>query len=217
PSGWTTPSGGGLHLITQSEVDGLGRTTKLTDPNGNVTYAVYKDSNYEVRVYRGWDSATNLPTGPTEVSREDRPGSYTETLTMSATPTVDGNGRPTGAEAIGSLQTLARTYVSAGGQVTQSDAYFNLSGLTYSTSTSLGTENVNFYRTRYGYDERGRQDRVQLPTGTIERAVYDARGRVASTWVGTNDTPASGEWSPTNNTAPANMVQVGANVYDNGG
>src|SRR5262249_35087985 len=29
PSGWSTPSGGGLHLVTQMEVDGLGRTTKL--------------------------------------------------------------------------------------------------------------------------------------------------------------------------------------------
>jgi hypothetical protein len=28
PSGWTTPSGGGLELITQMQVDGLGRTVK---------------------------------------------------------------------------------------------------------------------------------------------------------------------------------------------
>jgi hypothetical protein len=35
-----------------------------------------------------------------------------------------------------------------GGQVSQTDAYFNLSWLTYSTSTSLGTENTHFYRTR---------------------------------------------------------------------
>jgi RHS repeat-associated protein len=40
---------------------------------------------------------------------------------------------------------------------------------------------------------------------------------VVSTWVGTNDTPASGYWSPTNNTAPSNMVQVSADLYDGGG
>ena len=50
-----------------------------------------------------------------------------------------------------------------------------------------------------------------------ERTVYDALSGVVSTWVGTNDTPASGTWSPTNNTSPANMVQVTANVYDGGG
>src|SRR6185312_15791290 len=38
-----------------------------------------------------------------------------------------------------------------------------------------------------------------------------------SRWVGTDDTPASGFWSPTNNTAPSNMVDVEDDVYDNGG
>jgi RHS repeat-associated protein len=34
---------------------------------------------------------------------------------------------------------------------------------------------------------------------------------------GTNDTPASGQWSPTNNTSPSNMVQITGDVYDGGG
>src|SRR6202011_1770650 len=41
PSGWSTPAGGGLHLVTQREVDNLGRTTKLTAPGGNITYTVF--------------------------------------------------------------------------------------------------------------------------------------------------------------------------------
>src|SRR5262249_6432745 len=148
----------------------------------------------------------------------DRPGSYSEALTMTATPTVDGSGRPTGQESIASLQTLSRRYTNSAGHVISDDAYFNLSGLTYSTSASLGTENTNFYRTRYDYiNPRGWLNRVQTPTGTITRTVYDSLGRVSSTWVGTNDTPASGSWSPTNNTSPANMVKVSENVYDSGG
>jgi RHS repeat-associated protein len=217
PSGWSTPSGGGLHLVAQTEVDALGRVTKLTNAGGNVSYAVYKDSNHEVRIYDGWDSATNRPTGPTVVYREDRPGSYFETLTMSAAPAVDGNGRPTGTEAISSLQTLSRSYTSSAGQVTHADGYFNLSGLTYSTSTTLGTENTHFYRTRYAFDSRGRLARMQTPTGTIYRFVYDAMDRLSSKWVGTNDTPPSGEWSPTNNGAPSNMVKVAEYIYDGGG
>src|SRR5258708_29576608 len=98
--------------------------------------------------------------------REDRPGGYVETLSMSAAPTVDGSGRPTGQESISSLQSLARSYTNAAGQVVSSDEYFNLSGLSYSTSTTLGTENTNFYRTRYGYDQRGPPNMAKTPTGT---------------------------------------------------
>jgi len=212
PTGWVTPSGGGLHLISTFVVDSLGRATQSSDSNGNVTYTVYNDANHETRVYRGWTGTTT--TGPTEDFREDRPGSYTESLTMSATPHVTG-GAPDGTEAIRNIQTLSRSYTNAAGQTTQSDAYFNMTGVTYSTAKFIGTINSNYYETATGYDHEGRQNRTQLPTGTIDRTVYDGLGRVVSTWVGTNDTPPSGEWSPTNNGAPANMVQVTANVYDN--
>src|SRR5205085_2639139 len=111
PSGWSTPTGGGLHLLTSIEVDSLGRGTKVTDPNGNVTYTVYNDPNHEMRTYAGWNSSTNTPTGPTQMVREDRNYStgYTEALTMSATPAVSG-GRPTGTESVSSVQTLSRSY-----------------------------------------------------------------------------------------------------------
>src|SRR5262249_55208997 len=120
PSGWATPTGGGLHLLTQYEVDALGRTTKLTDPAGNVTYTVYKDTNHEVRNYAGWNSFTSAPTGPTVVTRTDLSGTYAETLTMSAAPNLTG-GRPDGTEAVGGVQTLARSYVNAAGQVAYAD------------------------------------------------------------------------------------------------
>jgi hypothetical protein len=86
PTGWATPAGGGLHLITRMAVDGLGRTRKLTDPLGNVTYTAFNDANYEVRTYPGWNSASGTPTGPTLDSRQDRPGSYSESLSLSAAP-----------------------------------------------------------------------------------------------------------------------------------
>ena len=207
---------GRLNLTTNTVVDALGRPLKVTDPNGNVTYTVYNDANHEVRVYPGWNGTTT--TGPTQVYREDRSHdpSYTETFTMSATPHVT-NGQPDGTEAYAFLQSLSRTITSRGGQVIETDAYFNLGGVPYSTSTYLGTAGTNYYATQYTYDTpRGWLTRVLSPTGTIYRTVYDALGRVLSTWVGTNDTPASGSWSPTNNTAPSNMVQVTGNVWDGG-
>jgi RHS repeat-associated protein len=215
PSGWSTPSGGGLHLTSTYEVDALGRTTKATRPDGVVDYTVYNDPAHEVRSYPGWNASANAPTGPTAVSREDRARGYTETLTMSAAPAVSG-GRPTGAEAVSAVQSLSRSSVNAAGQAVSSDAYFDLSGLTYSTSASLGTEGTHFYRTEQGYDAGGRPNRTVSPQDTITRTVYDGQGRAASEWVGTDDTPTTGFWSPTN-TAGTNLVKVREYEYDGGG
>jgi RHS repeat-associated protein len=216
PPGWSTPPGGGLNLVTRYQVDNLGRTTGATDPNGNVTYTVYDDPAHEMRVYPGWNSGTGRPTGPTEVYRYDLPGSYRETLTMSAAPHLTG-GVPDGTEPITNMQTLHRDYTNAAGQYVRMDMYYDLTGLTYSTAPFIGAQNTNYYTTQSSYDHRGRLEKTVTPTGTITRTVYDGLGRVVSNWVGTNDTPASGFWSPDNNTPPANMVEVKADVYDNGG
>ncbi|WP_439623362.1 RHS repeat-associated core domain-containing protein [Gemmata sp.] len=215
PSGWATPSGGGLHLTTAYEVDAQGRVTKATTPEGRVNYTVYNDAAHEVRSYQGWNSGTNTPTGPTVVTREDRARGYTETLTTTAAPAVSG-GRPTGAESVGQVQSLSRSYVNAFGQVVSADAYFDLGGVTYSTAANLGTEGVNYYRIRYGYDHYGRKNKVTSPEGTITRTEYDGLGRRVSDWVGTDDTPTTGFWSPTN-LAGTNTVKVAAYEYDGGG
>jgi hypothetical protein len=120
---------------------------------------------------------------------------------MSATPAVSGGGEPTGAESVSSVQTLWRGYRNAAGQVTHEDAYFNLSGVSYSTAANLGTENTHYYRTRFGYDPNGALERTQSPTGTITRTVHDALVRPIAVWVGTHDTPTWGSWAPGNNTS----------------
>jgi RHS repeat-associated protein len=217
PTGWTTPTGGGLHLTTNYQVDLLGRTTKETSPAGNVTYTVYNDSSHEVRIYPGWDSTNNVPTGPTQVYREDRARGYTESLTMSATPNLTG-GRPDGSEAIANVQSLSRDVLNAAGQVVDEDEYVSLAGTSYSAlSVTLGASGTNYNRTQFAYDHLGRLNRTVTPTGTIYRTVTDGQGRVVSTWVGTNDTPGSGFWSPTNNTSPSNMVDTTDFQYDAGG
>ena len=221
PSGWSTPSGGGLNLVTSYVVDSLGRTTQETSPGGNVTYTVYDDANHAQRVYPGWhqDLTSGLwtTTGPVQVIRDDLPNNYSESLTYAYTP-ASGVTVPTGTDTIANLQTLSRTLMNGAGQVVETDAYFDLSGITYSTTSSqLGSVNVNYYATTYGYDVDGNQNRQVAPTGTITRTVYDGQGRALSSWIGTNDTPSSGTWSPTNNTGTSNMVRVGATTYDNGG
>lgn len=214
PSGWGTISGAGLHLKTTTEVDDLGRPTKQTNPAGVSSFTVYNDVNHEVRMYQGWDTTNLVPTGPTIVVRSDQANGYTESLAMTATPSVS-SGRPTGTESISGIQAISRATVGPSGQVTSSDTYFNLSGLTYTTGSTLGTENTHFYRTNYGYDSRGRKSRVVSPLGTIYRTVIDGQGRLVSDWVGTDDTPTSGAWTPSN-TAGTNLTKRAEYEYDGG-
>lgn len=371
PTGWTTPTGGGLELISTYAVDALGRTTEQTDPNGNITYTVYNDPAHQTRVYPGWQSTTGTATstgttttlvdtsltgsvsyvgqtllitagtdsgqsetvtaynasthtltvgsaftsattsssqfilagttGPIQVTTDYRPqtvvtgqatgtGStstlvdstdlnssgqyvglelmitsgtdagqtatviaynssthtltfssaftsatdstthfvlnsttdYDETLATSAAPAINSSGLPTGAEAVTSsnIQSLSREITNDAGQTIEGDDYFSLSGVTYSQSTLyLGSSSNNsatgdYSATFYHYNARGWQDIVTDPTGTITRTIYDGLGRVVSTWVGTDDTPSSGYWSPTNNTSPSNMVDVEDFNYD---
>ena len=181
-------------------------------------YDVYLDTQYEVREYDGWNSGTGLPTGPTIVTREDRPGSYFETLTMSATPHLTG-GVPDGSEAISGLQALGRDYTDTAGRTTESDEYFNLSGVTYSTSPHIGTLNTNYYATDYGFDAAGNPERVQDAVGTVTDTLYDGLGRPTAVYVGTNDTtsPAGQPWSPGNASSSSNMIQTEGDIYDGNG
>jgi hypothetical protein len=82
-------------------------------------------------------------------------------------------------------------------------------------SSGDGSVDTNYAETLYAYDAQGRRDRVESPAGTITRSVFDDVGRLESQWVGTDDTPTSGDWSPTNNSG-ANMTKVSEYEYDGG-
>jgi YD repeat-containing protein len=75
-------------------------------------------------------------------------------------------------------------------------------------------EGTNFSRTTYAYDDRGRLNRTGRADGTIFRSVFDGLGRITSQWIGPDDVPISGDWSPGN---PADMELVGSYEYDAGG
>ena len=141
---------------------------------------------------------------------------YTETLTTSAVPHLT-SGVPDGTETINAsnIQNLSRSLTNAAGQMIESDSYYNLSGVTYSqASAQLGSSSNNsaagnYAATLYGHDTAGRQTRVQAPTGTIPRTVYDGQGRVTSIWVGTNDTPPAGPGLRRTTPSPSNMIDAG--------
>lgn len=77
------------------------------------------------------------------------------------------------------VQSLSRRYVNTAGQVTDSDRYVDLGGLTYSASAALGTEEVPFT-----HDERGGYDRhIWLPSrllGCGEGSALGVEDRIAT-------------------------------------
>ena len=203
PFGWGTPAAGGLHLKTDTLVDSLGRPTQLTDPHDKVSYFTYgasSDSLRESRIYS--------PTGvPVTIMQEDWAQGFVQTLTMEAP------GTHTGSEPLTNVKSLSRAYLDSAGRIYWSDRYWNLAGLSNYSEKNLGQVKTHYYRTEYGFDQAGRPDRVRNAVGTVTRIVYDWLGRQESVWVGINDQPISGAWSPT---SQLNLVKVRQNEYDGG-
>ena len=61
---------------------------------------------------------------------------------------------------------------------------------------------MNYYQTQYAYDSDGREYQTQTANGTMYQTLYDSLDRPVSAWVGTTT---------------ANLVEVIAYQYDNGG
>jgi RHS repeat-associated protein len=184
-------------LSTTYVYDALNRIIQATDAAGNVTFYVYNDSERETRVYTGWrlNTSTGLYYASTNaaviVYREDLLGNYTETLTYAWTGTgsnalpTNADGSPTGTESLTSsyvsLQTLTRSLMNSAEQIVAVLKYFNLSGLAYSTSRSLGTKDVNYYETDYTYGTWDDLWSVTNAAGNTTSYTYDANGNVTST------------------------------------
>ncbi len=229
--GWSTSSG--LNLVTSMTVDGLGRTTSITDPNENTTYTVYNDYQqndgtvYEVRNYPGWSSGQT--TGPVRVQKEIRPTSYAstynntavllESLTMAPSSPTTSGGIPTGQEGISNVQALLRQIMDQyANRPVYADQYYSFasggSTLSYSTSPTIGVQDTNYYRTSYYYDALGRRYKSVSDSGTITNRAIDPMGRTTSIWIGTND---SGWTEASGNSGSSNMTMVSSSQYDGGG
>ena len=193
-----------LHLETLYEADALGRTVKVTEPNGSITYTVYNDADHETRTYRGWNASTHTTIGPVEVYRQDSDDNYTESLTYSWTdelPHDETTDAPLGSEdysdAAATIQSLSRSLMNEAGQATVSRQYFALPIGTdegeyvngYSTVRDLGTSGTHYLETDYTFDPLGRLAVTRDPAGTITHTFYDALSRTTEVWVGTDDVP----------------------------
>jgi hypothetical protein len=225
PAGWTTPAGGGLHLITDTSYDAQGRPIQVLGPShpvdGNTvrtaSWTVYRDDLDQVWNAQGYASGT----GP----------SYTYTLVNPVSITqLDDDGR-----SIGQISATRGTTVESAGALSASDSYPQSSWVRWSTTTyddegdvastqvyfniptsGAGAAGINFNQTVLGYDSMDRQNRIVSPGGTITRTVFDVRNNAVQTWVGTNDVGATDADPTGGGAAGNNMVLVSQNQFDGG-
>ena len=226
PSGWTTPSGGGLHLVTDYTVDSLGRTKQELSPLHSVplsgtatnlqraTWTVYNESSTanEVRWAQGYVATSSSTTStvliePITVTTRDRNGRTTDVVQSKRAAGV--TGALTASEDLSDQTKWVRWRHST---------YLNLNGKANSQRVYYDIQNGDYNETLYGYDgassEMGWRTRKQSPGGTITRWVYNSRGLVAEKWIGTDDTGAT-DSSP-GGASPNNMVKVESYDYDGG-
>jgi len=228
PSGWITPSDGGLNLITDYEHDDIGRTTQTLGPwhtidiNGTATeirrasWMVYDENPERDIVRTGQGYATG--TAP----------SYTYTLINPVSIAISAkNGKP--------LEQIRATRASTTGKLLPSDTFEQASYTRWKTfqytdccnlasqrvyhtipTSGVGSPGTSYDETNFGYDVMKRRNRQVTPGGTITRTVFDPRGLTLSTWVGTDDTGATTTDPSGGGAAGNNMVVITELEYDGG-
>lgn len=224
PSGWTTPTGGGLNLITDYTIDSLGRVTQALGPVHNVdlgglntpirraSWSVYLDTQNQQRQGRGYwnqddDSYTLI--NPVQITVTDGLGRLTDEISA----TRDSSSGPlTSADEFPQsnwVRWQKRNYGVMGLLLSQ-QVYFAI------PTSGIGVNGVNYNSTYYGYDVMRKQVRVESAGGTVTRYVYSSLGEILETWVGTNDTGATNSDPSGGGASGNNMKQIDENVYDNG-
>jgi RHS repeat-associated protein len=192
----------GLELTTDYTLDDLGRTIKVLGPEHNVdgqmvrtvTWIIYQDVDNQVWTGQGykWGSSSYALINPVTIRNLDDVESA-------------GELDPSNAEDLAEQDHWVRwthNVYDEGGRLTATQVYFDIPD----DNGDPGDNDDNFDETLYGYDDMGRQNRVESPAGTISGTLYDARGNVLSVSVGTDDTGGGGH----------NMKVVVENEYDDG-
>ena len=224
PAGWMTPAGGGLNLVTDYTVDGLGRVTQTLGPTHDIdingtntpvrraTWTAYQDALFQV--WSGVGYATGVGPGyaytlinPVSLTLMDPLGRVTDQIQAEQSslsgPLSAGDTLPQNTW----VRWTHRMY-AAGMNVATERVYFDI------PASGAGIRGANYQQSNYGYDLMQRQIRKQTPGRTINRTVFHPMGWVLENWTGTNDNGAT-EGDPSGGGAPGNnMVKVESNEYD---
>jgi len=235
PAGWSTPSGGGLNVITDLDHDDQGRTTQSIGPSHSIdldgiatvirtaSWTVFDDENHIT--YSGQGFATGTAPdyeytliNPVSITKMDASGRVNEQIQAIA-PSTSGTLAEIIAAAGGGEPAFPQSSYTRWTTNQYTDCCLAASQRVYHTipDTGEGTSGTNYDETDFGYDVMKRRNRTVSPGGTITDLVYEPRGLVIGTYVGTNDDggtetdPTGGGVDPDNN-----MVIVTANEYDDG-
>ncbi|GAB4547573.1 MAG: hypothetical protein Tsb0013_07390 [Phycisphaerales bacterium] len=214
-SGVTLPSSGnGYNLATEYTHDGQGRVETATGPTGrtSMTYRTdLDDDRMIVLSIPRYESGSGTYYSPVSVTLLNKRGNAVASgviafsggsTTTAPSAWIDHTATDLdGAVDHGDLTSLTETvYDDSGARVTAVRTYYDIDG-------SAGNQ---YDEVTYAYDDLGRRIKTTDATGTIDRTVYDVRGRVVATWTGTSDTsfdPSSGG---------GNMFKVSETEYDSG-
>lgn len=224
PTGWSTPSGGGLHLVTDYKFDDRGRITQTLGPahdidlNGTsteirtATWTVYKDYENRQVTAQGFQKTSDESftlVNPVSITKRDKNGNVREEIQATRAST-SGKLQASDTFAQSSYTRWTTYQYTECCKLESMRVYYDI------PASGEGTLNTHYNKTEYGYDLRNRRNRKVTPDGTILFTVFDERGLTKSGYVGTNDFGAT-ETDPTGGGATGNnMVIVMANEYDNG-
>ena len=170
PTGWATPTEGGLNLSAAYQVDNLGRTSEEISPAGNITLYVYNNAD---QLYRG-GRASRPPCLHSPASRgagvspamPTLPGFGGAGLSLALLNLI-GSGTSSNPQFI--IQTLSRTLYNSAGQMTESDAYPVINNNVY-----LATAPNNPYSsTRVNLDVNQRGiTAIHMPKSRLRRCLF---------------------------------------------
>jgi RHS repeat-associated protein len=226
PNGWTTPEGGGLHLVSDFEFDDLGRETQSLGPvhevdiDGvatsvrNAAWTVYADDTKQTLEASGYATGEASKyaftlINPVKITTRDQLDRVIEVVSATR---ADRNGALSASDSFpqSSYSRWKRTTYDDQKQIRSQRVYFLI------PQQGFGESGVNYNETRYGYDARGRQNQIVQPSGTVQRTVYDSRGLAISNWTGTNDTAATDGDPAGGGAVGNNMRAVSVQQYDGG-
>jgi RHS repeat-associated protein len=235
---WSTPSGGGLHLITDYAYDTSNRLTQVLGPSHvadvsgtpttlrSANWNVYNESSIGDQIWtcRGYatgssGSYTFTSLGPVEISMLNKDGSVADSI-LAVRSTTSGALSASDSFPQSGWQRWTASQYDTKRQLTATQLYHSIP----TTSGALGSFGTNYDETDYGYDIMGRRERVKSPggVGSVTRFVFDPEGRVTATWKGTNDVPSDGTSSPVcwcdwpAHSASVDLVEVSSDEYDSG-
>jgi RHS repeat-associated protein len=213
PDGWSTPTGGGLHLVFDAESDSLGRYTQLLGPPHDVGGTMVRSALWVVDnkvIYENW-LGTGYSTGTAPnyndtydlvggvvINRFDDEEGNSERIVSQRTT---GSGRLSPTDTFDQADWLRRSAAHYGqyGRMEYTREYHEI------PSSGSGSPVTNYDDSLYGYDGAGRLNKWVTPAGTITITVLNARGLLESMWVGTDDGEISND-----------MRVIEEREYDNG-